>query len=73
MTTLPADAHQQLSQLLQGLQSSDNDLRTQAEEALNNDWVARRPEMLLMGLAELTKNSQELLVRIDQAVSRGSG
>lgn len=39
-------------QLLQGLQATDNPTRTKAEEQLNTAWVAQRPDVLLMGLAE---------------------
>jgi len=64
MSVLPGDVLQSLAQLLQGLQSSDNSVRSQAEESLSNDWVASRPEILLMGLAELLGSSQETIVRL---------
>lgn len=63
MPALSADIYQALGQLLQGLQSSDNAIRSQAEESLNNAWVASRPEILLMGLVELLKDSQDATVR----------
>jgi len=66
MSILPADVLQSLAQLLQGLQSSDNSVRSQAEESLSNDWVASRPEILLMGLAELLGSSQETIVRLSE-------
>lgn len=49
---LPAEVHAELTQLLQALQSSDNSIRSQAEDHLTNNWTATRPEVLLMGLAE---------------------
>lgn len=52
MSLLPPEAHNQLVQLLQGLQATDNPTRTKAEEQLNTAWVAQRPDVLLMGLAE---------------------
>ncbi|KAF4453727.1 putative beta karyopherin [Fusarium austroafricanum] len=52
MSLLPPDVHSELSQLLQALQSPDNSIRSQAEEHLQNNWTATRPEVLLMGLAE---------------------
>ncbi|KAM0427764.1 hypothetical protein ACHAPT_007220 [Fusarium lateritium] len=52
MSLLPPDIHAELSQLLQALQSSDNSIRSQAEEHLQNNWTLARPEVLLMGLAE---------------------
>jgi hypothetical protein len=52
MSVLPADVHAALEQLLQGLQSTDNTLRTAAENNLNTEWVNQRPDVLLMGLVE---------------------
>lgn len=52
MSVLPAELHTALQQLLQGLQSTDNTVRTAAEEQLNTEWVSQRPDVLLMGLAE---------------------
>lgn len=59
MSVLPPEVHTALTQLFQGLQSTDNSLRTQAEENLNTEWVSKRPDMLLMGLAEQMQGSQE--------------
>lgn len=52
MSLLPAEVHTALSQLLQALQSPDNLTRSHAEDSLNSDWVAPRPDVLLMGLGE---------------------
>jgi len=52
MSVLGPDIHKALNQLLHGLQSSDNVVRSQAEETLNNEWVVPRPDILLMGLVE---------------------
>lgn len=52
MSVLSPDIHKALNQLLHGLQSSDNVVRAQAEETLNNEWVNPRPDVLLMGLVE---------------------
>ena len=52
MSLLPPELGVELSQLLQALQSSDNAIRSQAEEHLQNNWTVPRPEVLLMGLAE---------------------
>ena len=52
MSLLPAEVSGALQQLLQALQSNDNTIRSQAEDQLNNDWNANRPDVLLMGLAE---------------------
>lgn len=64
MSVLPAEVHTALSQLLQGLQSTDNTLRSQAEEQLNTEWVSKSPDVLLMGLIEQMSGSQETGVRI---------
>jgi hypothetical protein len=44
------------------LQSADNTVRTQAEEHLNTNWVATKPEMLLMGLVEQIQGSNDTTV-----------
>lgn len=59
---LPADVHTELTQMLQALQSSDNSIRSQAEEHLQNNWTATRPEILLMGLAEQIQNAADVSV-----------
>lgn len=59
MSVLPQEVHSALGQLLQGLQSTDNTVRTQAEEQLNSEWIAQRPDMLLMGLAEQMQGSPD--------------
>lgn len=62
MSMLPADVHAELTQLLQALQSSDNSIRSQAEDHLQNNWTATRPEILLMGLAEQIQNAADASV-----------
>jgi importin-5 len=52
MSMLSADATAKLGQLLEVLQSSDNNLRKQAEEHLHNEWISQQPGVLLIGLAE---------------------
>jgi importin-5 len=65
MSVLPAEVHTALAQLLQGLQSTDNTVRTAAEEQLNTEWVNQRPDMLLMGLTEQMRSSPEEGVSLD--------
>ena len=65
MSVLPPEVHNALTQLLHGLQSTDNTVRSQAEEQLNTEWINQRPDMLLMGLAEQMQGSQ------DEGVSSG--
>lgn len=59
MSLLPAEVQGALAQLLQALQSRDNTIRSQAEDQLNNDWLANRPDVLLMGLAEQIQVGQD--------------
>lgn len=62
MSVLPAEVHTALASLLQGLQSPDNVQRTAAETQLNEEWVAQRPEVLLMGLSEQIELAQDTSV-----------
>jgi len=64
MLFLPPEVHAALSQLLQGLQSPDNVVRTQAEEQLNQEWIQSRPDMLMMGLVEQLQETQDIAVGI---------
>ncbi|PGH27552.1 hypothetical protein AJ80_00793 [Polytolypa hystricis UAMH7299] len=68
MSLLPQEVHTALSQLLLALQSSDNIVRQQAEEQLNNEWVQGRPDILLMGLAEQILGAEDSGTRSFSAV-----
>ena len=59
MSVLPAEVGSALAELLHELSSSENDVRASAEERLNTEWVAARPDVLLMGLVEQIQVSQE--------------
>lgn len=59
MSVLPPEVHAALASLLQGLSSPDNQIRTHAEEQLNNEWIAARPDVLLMGLVEQIQSAHE--------------
>jgi hypothetical protein len=59
MSLLAPEVHAALGQLLQGLSSSDNETRSQAEERLNAEWVAAQPDVLLMGLVEQMQQSAD--------------
>lgn len=63
MSQLPPQIHAALTQLLDGLASPDNNARTIAEEQLNSEWVAQRPDYLLTGLVEQMHGSPEASVR----------
>ena len=64
MSVVGAEVHNALGPLLSALSSSDNAIRSQAEDQLNNDWVAQRPEVLLMGLVEQMQDSQTETVSV---------
>ncbi|KAI4155218.1 MAG: hypothetical protein LQ340_001128 [Diploschistes diacapsis] len=68
MSVLGADIHNVLTQLLTGLSSSENDVRSRAEEQLNTEWVAGRPDVLLMGLVEQMHDSPDPSTRSFAAV-----
>ncbi|RPB15260.1 ARM repeat-containing protein [Morchella conica CCBAS932] len=65
---LPPQVMLALQQLLQGLASSDNATRTQAEESLGKEWIAKSPEMLLSGLAEQVRVADDPAARAFAAV-----
>lgn len=71
MSILPAEVTAELAQLLQALQSADNNVRSQAEEHLQNNWTSSRPEVLLMGLAEQVAIANETGVCSPSAVTSG--
>ncbi|KAF9433699.1 hypothetical protein BGZ76_009094, partial [Entomortierella beljakovae] len=58
----------QLLQVLTHLVSGDNSLRSAAESQLNNEWMAKAPDNLLMGLAQLARQSDVADLRAFSAV-----
>jgi hypothetical protein len=62
MSVLPPDVHAELAQLLDALQSSDNSVRSQAEDHLATNWTTAKPELLLMGLVEQIQGSNDATV-----------
>ncbi|KAL3426413.1 hypothetical protein PVAG01_03204 [Phlyctema vagabunda] len=68
MSVIPADVHAELAQLLDALQSSDNGVRSQAEEHLTANWTLTRPDLLLMGLVEQIQGSTDTTTRSFAAV-----
>jgi len=62
MSVLPPHVHAELTELLQALQSSDNSVRSQAEDHLATNWTSAKPEMLLMGLVEQIYGSNDTTV-----------
>lgn len=63
MSVLAPEVTVELTQMLQALQSPDNNVRTQAEDHLATQWTNSKPEMLLMGLAEQIQDQQDAAVR----------
>lgn len=59
---LPQEVHSALSQLLVALSAADNNVRSQAETQLNDDWVPNRRDVLLMGLAEQLQGAEDATV-----------
>lgn len=62
MSVLPPEIHTELAQLLSALQSTDNNIRSQGEAHLAENWVATKPELLLMGLVEQLQGSNDATV-----------
>ncbi|THX81302.1 ARM repeat-containing protein [Aureobasidium pullulans] len=68
MSMLPAETHSALSQLLQGLQAADNNIRSQAEERLSTEWALSKPDVLLMGLVEQIQMAESSMAQSFAAV-----
>ncbi|KAF2859605.1 ARM repeat-containing protein [Piedraia hortae CBS 480.64] len=68
MSILPPDVHSALLSLLQGLRSPDNNVRGRAEAQLDSEWANKRPDVLLMGLAEQMQSSSDEGTRAFAAV-----
>ncbi|KAI9844905.1 MAG: hypothetical protein M1837_005191 [Sclerophora amabilis] len=68
MSVLPFEVLSALNQLLHALSSSDNNLRAQAEDQLNNEWTQARPNLLLMGLVVQIQSAEEASLRTFAAV-----
>lgn len=71
MSVLSPEITQQLGQLLQGLQSSDNVVRQQAEDAMESQWVDARLDVFLMGLIEYIQSTQDAGVRKHSILHHG--
>lgn len=58
----------ELVQLLSTLTSSDNHERSAGESVLNDTWIAERPHLLLLGLAEQIRDASDVALRSFSAV-----
>ncbi|KAF3907148.1 Importin-5 [Orbilia brochopaga] len=65
---MSAEARVAMEPLLQALTSTDNAARSRAEEVLANDWVGQRPELLMLGLADTIRTSEDANTRSFAAV-----
>ncbi|RKF55383.1 Importin subunit beta-3 [Golovinomyces cichoracearum] len=68
MSLLPPDAHNELTHLLEALQTPDNSRRSIAEAHLTSNWTLAKPEMLLIGLVEQIQSSNDPAKRSFAAV-----
>jgi hypothetical protein len=64
MSLLSPDIHAAILELLTTLKSNDNVLRAKAEEVLNAEWVQKKPDILLMALAEQILASEDVEVSL---------
>lgn len=64
MSALHPELQGALAQLLQGLNSPDNAVRSKCEESLVNEWQVQKPDALLMGLVEHAHAAQDEKVRM---------
>lgn len=58
----------ELGQILANLVLGDNDIRRSAEKVLNDKWLANHPEILLLALAEFSRQSPDAHMRAFAAV-----
>jgi hypothetical protein len=53
----------QFNQVFSNLATSDNDLRTMAENQLNDQWLAQQPNFLLLSLTQLGRTHDKIEVK----------
>lgn len=58
----------ELQKLLTALTAANNEVRSAAEAALNNDWLGKNPDVLMIGLTEQTRFNPEDMARSFAAV-----
>ncbi|QRV93246.1 importin subunit beta-3 [Ceratobasidium sp. AG-Ba] len=72
MATIESPVTQQiraeLGQILANLVLGDNEIRRSAEKVLNDKWLANHPEILLLALAEFSRQSPDAHMRAFAAV-----
>lgn len=75
MSVLPEEALTSLNALLENLISSVNEIRSQAEKSLNENWISggeERRSLLLVGLAEQSCMAQNSTVSIPRYCFKNS-
>ncbi|KAK9764648.1 importin subunit beta-3 [Basidiobolus ranarum] len=67
-TTVTPEVISQLVELLKSLISTDNMLRSHAEDHLNTFWAAQQPDVFLQALVQLIRTSEDVHLRSFSAV-----
>ncbi|KAB5590286.1 Ran-binding protein 6 [Ceratobasidium theobromae] len=65
---IPQQIRTELGQILSNLVLGDNEIRRSAEKVLNDKWLANQPEILLLALAEFSRQSPDAHMRAFAAV-----
>ena len=65
---MPSEVQTALQSLLLALSSNDNTTRSQAEKALESEWLVKQPQYLVIGLADGMLNSRDATLRSYSAV-----
>ncbi|KAF8732544.1 ARM repeat-containing protein, partial [Rhizoctonia solani] len=68
-SAIPQQIRAELGQILSNLVLGDNDIRrSSAEKVLNDKWLATQPEILLLALAEFSRQSPDAHMRAFAAI-----
>ncbi|CAE6486306.1 unnamed protein product [Rhizoctonia solani] len=67
-SAIPQQIRAELGQILSNLVLGDNEIRRSAEKVLNDKWLANQPEILLLALAEFSRQSPDAHMRAFAAI-----
>ncbi|KDN34958.1 hypothetical protein RSAG8_12009, partial [Rhizoctonia solani AG-8 WAC10335] len=67
-SAVPQQIRAELGQILSNLVLGDNEIRRSAEKVLNDKWLANQPEILLLALAEFSRQSPDAHMRAFAAI-----
>ncbi|CUA71113.1 Ran-binding protein 6 [Rhizoctonia solani] len=67
-SAIPQQIRAELGQILSNLVLGDNEIRRSAEKVLNDKWLASQPEILLLALAEFSRQSPDAHMRAFAAI-----